>query len=197
VVGEARRHRLRRREHVRVVAAAQRLGRVERRVLADRDERVLQSRALARVRVDVAGGDGRDVQPLGERGEAAVEHAVVALERPLQLDAERVAAERAQQPAHRRLVAHAVARAAAEADEALRVLLDVGQRHARRVDDRPALGRARVRVRLREQAAEVRPAPRVADQQGQVASGRPLASEVGGGAAGLGAAGAWGRVGGI
>ena len=93
MVGEARGHRLRGREHVRVVAAPQRLGGVERRVLADRDERVLQARALGGVRVDVAGGDGRDAEPLGEPRQPAVQRAVVARERALQLDAQAIAAE--------------------------------------------------------------------------------------------------------
>ena len=82
-----------RRQHVRVVAAAQRLGGVERRVLADRDEGVLQQRALGGVRVDVARGDGRDAEPLGEPRQPAVQRAVVAGERALQLDAQVVAAE--------------------------------------------------------------------------------------------------------
>ena len=62
MIGEARRHRLRRRQHMGVVSTPQRLGGIERRVLCDRDERVLQARALERVRVDVAGCDGRDTR---------------------------------------------------------------------------------------------------------------------------------------
>ena len=49
--------------------------------------------ALARVRVDVAGGDGRDAEPLGELGEQAVAAAVAAAVGALQLDAQAVAAE--------------------------------------------------------------------------------------------------------
>ena len=63
VVGEAGRHRLRRGEHVGVVAAAQRLGGVERRVLADGDEGVLQAGAPRRVRVDVSGRHARHAEP--------------------------------------------------------------------------------------------------------------------------------------
>ena len=44
MVGEAARHRLRRAHHVAVVAAAQRLGGVERGVVAERHERILQLR---------------------------------------------------------------------------------------------------------------------------------------------------------
>ena len=102
MVGEARRHRLRGAEHVGVVAAPQRLGGVERRVLADRDEHVLQARALGRVRVDVAGRDGRDAEPSRQARQTAVERPVVAGERALQLDAEGVVAEGRKQPAHRR-----------------------------------------------------------------------------------------------
>ena len=120
MVGEARGHRLWRREHMRVVAATQRLGGVERRVLADRDEDVLQQRALGRVGVDVAGRDRRDAEPLGEPRQPAVQRAVVAGERALQLDAQVLATEDVQEAAHRRLVADATGRAAAEADEAVR-----------------------------------------------------------------------------
>ena len=133
VVGEARGHRLRRGEHVAVVAAAQRLGGVERGVLADGDEGVLQPRARGRVRVDVARRHARHAEPGGQRGQAAVERAVVAGEGALQLDAEGVAPEGAQQPAHGRLVAHALARAAAEADQPLGVGLDVLEGDARLV----------------------------------------------------------------
>ena len=109
VLGEARRHRLRRGQHVREVAAPHRLRGVERRVMAQRRERVLQRRALARVRVDVAGGHRRHPQPGRQIGQRAVARAVVAQERPLQLDPQPVAPERPQQPPQRRLVVHPVA----------------------------------------------------------------------------------------
>ena len=74
-------------------------------------------------------------------GELAVQRAVVARERALQLDAQ---ARRARTLRSRRrsvrLVAHALARAAAEADEALGVLLDVVER------DGGVAGRREVRV---------------------------------------------------
>ncbi len=118
-----------------MVAAAQRLGGVERGVLADGHESVLQPCARGRVGVDVAGGHARHPEAIGQRGQAAVERAVVTMEGTLQLDAERVAPEGAQQPAHRRLVAHALARAAAEADQAFGVVLDVLERDARLAHD--------------------------------------------------------------
>ena len=154
MVREARGHRRGRGQDVRVVAAPQRLGRVERRVLAHGDERVLQARAHRRVRVDVAGRHAGHAQALRERGEAAVQRAVVAGERPLELHPERVTAERREQAAHRRLVADAAAGAAAQADEALRVLLDVGERHRRRAERAARVRLPRVRPRAREQPAE-------------------------------------------
>ncbi len=65
VVLEARRHRRRRREHMRVVATSQRLGGVQRRVLADRHEHVLQPCARRLVGVDVARRDARHPEPSG------------------------------------------------------------------------------------------------------------------------------------
>ena len=114
---------------MRGVAAPQRLRRVERRVVAQGDERVLQRRARVRVRVDVARRHRRHPQPLRQPGEPAVARPVVALERPLQLDAQALAPEGGQQPPQRRLVVHAVARAAAQADEPGGVLLERLQRH--------------------------------------------------------------------
>ena len=76
-----------------MVAAPARLGLVERRAEPDRDEHVLERRALARVYMDVAGGDGGDAEPVGELGEQAVAAAVAAAVRALQLDAQVVAAE--------------------------------------------------------------------------------------------------------
>ena len=105
-----------------------------------------------------------DAEPLGEPRQAAVQRAVVARERALQLDAKGVAAEGAQQAPHRRLVADAAARAAAEADEAGMVRLDVVERHGRL--RAIALGPlARVGMRARQQVAEAAPAGRVADEQ--------------------------------
>ena len=99
-------------------------------------------------------------------GEPAVARAVVALERPLQLDAQVLAPEGGQQPPQRRLVVHAVARASAQADEPGGVLLEHLQRHRRR---RLAVI-ARVRVRAREDAAEAAPALLGLHQQREVAA---------------------------
>ena len=169
MVREAGRHRLRRREHVRVVAAAQRLGGVERRVLADGDEGVLEAGARRRVRVGVAGRDARHAESPRQRLEAAVERPVVAMERALELDPERVGAEDPQQPAHRRFVVHAVTGAAAEADEALGVRLEVVERRPPGCRGSGATVVTGVRVCAREEPGEVRPAGRVADEQGDVA----------------------------
>ena len=92
----------------------------------------------------------------------------MAVEGALQLDPEGVAPEGPQQAAHRRLVAHAVTGTAAEADEPGRVGLEVVETDLRGPEDAPARVVARVRVRAREQAAEVRPAVGVAHQQGDV-----------------------------
>ena len=172
MVLKARGHRRRRGQHVGVVAPAQRLGGIQRRVLADRHEGVLQARALARVGVDVAGRHARHAQPPGQRGQAAVERPVMTREGALQLDAQAVGPEGLQQPAHRRLVAHAALRATAQADEPLRMLEHVLQRH-RRVAREARLARlARVGMGAGQQPAEVAPAGRVAHQQRQMACRR-------------------------
>ena len=99
VVLKARRHRRRRREHVGVVATPQRLGGVERRVLADRHEHVLQPRARRLVGVDVARRDAGHPEPSGQLGQRAIARPVVAMKRALQLDPKRVATEGGQQRA--------------------------------------------------------------------------------------------------
>ncbi len=169
MVLEARRHRRRRRQHVGVVAAAQRLGGIERRVLAHRDERVLQASAHRRVRVDVPGRHARDAEAGGQGCQAAVQCAIVPGERALELDPEGVGAERREQAAHRRLVAHPPAGAAAEADEPFGVRRDLGEREGRLGALTPAGPLARACVGARQQPAEVRPAARVAHEQGEMA----------------------------
>ena len=166
VVLEARRHRLRRGEHMGEVAAAHGLRGVERGVVAQRDEGVLQRRPRAGVRVDVARRHGRHAEALRQLGEAAVAGAVVAVEGPLELDPQVVGAEDPQQPPQARLVVDALARAAAQADEPGGVLLERGER-----DLRGRLGLvAVVLVRDRDDPAEVAPAGRVLDQQRDVAA---------------------------
>ena len=192
VLGEARGHRLRRGQHVREVAAPHRLRGIQSRVMAQRRERVLQQRALARVRVDVAGGHRGHAQPRSQIGQRPVARPVVAQERPLQLDSQPVSTEHPQQPPQRRLVVHPAQSAAAQAHQPLGVLLDrrqgqlgrhVDPPHARAdqrlpaADARPA-GRTvldllvdrptRVRVRAGEQVAQVAPAPLALHQQRQV-----------------------------
>ena len=109
-----------------MVAAALALAAVERRAVADRDERVLQADARARVRVRVAGDDGLDAERLREVAQRGVPANVAALVRPLQLDEEALAAERLREPRRRVRIAHreAVPRAAGEADEPFVQLLE-------------------------------------------------------------------------
>ncbi len=178
MIGEALGHRLGRREHVRGVAAPARLGLVERRPEPHREEGVLERRPRAVVHVDVAGGDARHPEPLGELGEQAVATTVAACERPLKLDPEAIRPERAQETARdrrggrvlRALDARghgAASRAAREADEAIGVALDLLEAHPRRLGS----GRlARALVGLRDQAAEVAvPRPVLAEEREVVA----------------------------
>ena len=94
MVGEARGHRLRRGQHVAVLPRRSGSEASSVSVVAQRHERVLQRRARARVRVDVAGGHARHPEPPRERRQRAVARAVVARERALQLDAQAVARRR-------------------------------------------------------------------------------------------------------
>ena len=171
VFGEAIRHFLRRHEHRLVVAAPLALAAVERAAVLDRDEHVLQRGAARIVRVHVAGRDRLHAQRLREIAELGIAARVAALVRPLQLDVEAVAAERARELGGEvRIVdADAGARAAGEADEPF-VVLDEQLRVERR-RQRVACGVvARVRMRGREQAAEVGVALRVFDEERDVRS---------------------------
>ena len=89
--------------------------------------------------VHVAGGDGVDAEVLGEVAQGGVAADVATLVRALQLDEEALAAERAGEPGGGVRVAHgeAVAGAAGEADEAVRVLLEesLARRTARAARD--------------------------------------------------------------
>ena len=76
-------------------------------MVAQGHEGVLQRRPPARVRVDVAGGDGRHAQAAGQLGQRPVARAVVAQERPLELDPQAIGAECVEQPPQRRLVVDA------------------------------------------------------------------------------------------
>ena len=153
------------------VAAPHRLRRIEPRVVAQGHERVLQRRALPRVGVDVAGRHARHPELRRQLGQPPVARAVVALERALELDPQVVAPEGGEQAAKRRPVVHAAGGAAAQADQPGRVLLHELERHGRRDLDPPRRGPIpRVRVRAREDPAQVAPALPVGHQQRQMAA---------------------------
>ena len=149
-----------------VVAAALGLRGVERRVQAHRHQGVLQRRSRTRVGVHVAGRHARHAQPAREPLQPPVAGAVAVQERPLQLDAQVLGPERVEQPPQRRLVVHAAQRAPAQADEALGVLEHVIERDERLRGRPPLL--PRVRVRACQDPAQVGPAARVLDEQGEV-----------------------------
>ena len=143
---------------------------------ADRDERVLEQRAPCCVGMHVAGGDGLDTEVLGEVAEGGVAAHVAALERALQLDEEALAAESAGEPGGGVRVLHgeAVAGAAREADETLRVLLEEALGDGR--GQRLAILTARpagARMRLGEDPAQVRVAPAGLDEQRQMGPAPP------------------------
>ena len=110
----------------------------------------------------VAGGDGVDAEVLGEVAQGGVAADVATLVRALQLDEEALTAERAGEPGCGVRVAHgeAVAGAAGEADEAVRMLLEESLADGR--SERLAILTAYpagARMRLGEDAAQVRVAP--------------------------------------
>ena len=165
MVGEPGRHLGGGDHHGRCVAAALGLALVEGRQQPHRDERVLQPRAVRVVGVHVARRDAGHAQALGEASEQPVARAVAAPERALELDAKAIAAEGRQQALPVAL-GRAVARAAGQAHDALRVLGDLRERRVRR----RSLARvgARVRMRRRHEPAEVGVAGAVGREQGQV-----------------------------
>src|SRR5262249_13695335 len=87
------RHRLRRQEDAFAVAAPLALGPVERRAVADGDERVLKQRAAFVMGMDVPGDDRLRPDRLGELTQQSVAPRVPPLVRSLQLD-EKVFPER-------------------------------------------------------------------------------------------------------
>ena len=121
VVGEELEHLLRHAQDAFPVAAPLALARLERGVLFDRDEHVLEFRPARVMGMDVAGDDRLDARVLGEIAQECVPLGVPALERPLQLDVEAVGAERVRQLGGSVWVADAepIARAAGEADKPL------------------------------------------------------------------------------
>jgi hypothetical protein len=137
------------------VAAPLALARLERGVVADRDEDVLERGPAGMVRVDVAGDERPDPGVLGEVAQERVPAGVAALERPLQLDEEAVGPERPHQldGAVRVADAEPVACTAGEADETLVQLRQ--QRLVERRRQQLAFLRPRVCVRRGEEPAEV------------------------------------------
>ena len=130
VEGEALEHLLRRAQVALAVPAPLGLAALERGPAADRDEDVLQQRAPRVVRVDVAGRDRLDPEVLGEVAQEAEPARVSALERPLELDEEALAAERPREPGGGVRVEEPepAPRAAREADEPFVQLRDALER---------------------------------------------------------------------
>ena len=151
-----------------MVAAPLALARLERGVVADRDEDVLERGAARVVSMDVAGDDRLDARMLGQVAKVSVPARVTPLERPLQLDVEALRPEGARERCGCIRVADAepVAGTAGEADEALVQLGEQGGIERRR--QQLAFLWPGVRVRGGQQAAEVRVALRRLDEDGDV-----------------------------
>ena len=125
--------------------------------MADRDEDVLERGAARMVRVGVPGDDGLDAGVRGEVAQERVAARVAALERPLQLDVEALASERAGELGGGVRVADAepVAGAAGEADEAVVQLREQQPGSSAGGTSSPSLGRvcACAAVRRRQRFA--------------------------------------------
>ena len=104
VLREAAGHRRRRGQHVAEVAAPLGLRGIERGVQPHRDQRVLERRARAGVRVHVAGCHARHPEALGDPLEPPVARPIIAQERPLELDPQAIWSERVEQAPERELV---------------------------------------------------------------------------------------------
>ena len=163
VVAEALGHGGRRGQRVGGVTAPGGLRLVEGGAAAHGNEGVLEERALAGMGVHVAGGYARHPERGGELHQIAVAPAVVAGERPLELDAQALGPERpAEPPAERGGLGvlpaldaagqHALACAAGEAYEPFGAALDLGERDpwGQRAGTHP-----RPLVRAGDQPAEV------------------------------------------
>ena len=160
------------------VATSLTVGAVQRQVMADRDERVLQERTARVVGVDVAGRDGGEAQDLGQLRQVAHQGSIAAGAGPLQLDVHVARAERLDQATGRSLgVAgavggdesrnHAVSGTPGQTYEPGGVGVQVCGIERRR--DRPPIGRwARGGVRERDQPAQVGVPDVGLDQQRQV-----------------------------
>ena len=107
------------------VAPPQRLGGVEREAVAERHEGVLQLGPGRGVGVHVAGRNGPQPEPPGQRGEGAVAGPVVAGVGTLQLDVEALGTEPLEQRSQRLrpspLAQHRAFRATGQADQAVGV----------------------------------------------------------------------------
>ena len=173
-VGEQLLHLGRRLQHVLTVAAQERRAGIERGVLADRHEDVLQRATTAQVKVHVVGGHDRQPALRGQPGEGAQLCLGPLPEGALQLDGE-ASAEGLQQliaPAarHDGIVGpqDAVVRTARQAGQPLGSLQHRGERDARWTGNR-AVGRTGAGVRRCDQPAEVRVARAALDEEEQVA----------------------------
>ena len=169
-------HLRRRDEDALVIAAALAVAALERGAVLDRDERVLQLGAALVVRVHVAGGDGRHAERLCELVQRVVAPRIASLVGTLQLDVER-AGKRAREPRRRVRVddAEPLPRTAGQRNEPLGMLgEDVDARPGRQQLALPA-GQPGARVRVGEDAAEVRVAHlRLAEQRDMGVADRDL-----------------------
>ncbi len=120
--------------------------------------------------MDIAGRDGLDAERLGQLAQNCVAASVAALERPLELDEEAVAAERLRQPRRRVRVPdrEPVPGAPRQADEALVALLQQFLPERRLQQLALFSGHTRPRMRRGHQPAEVRVAHRRLDEERHV-----------------------------
>src|SRR5215216_5603630 len=152
---------LRRPEERLVVPTPLRLRALQRGAVPDRDQRVLQPRPRQVVSVDVTRHDRPDLQRLGEVAQLRVAPDVASLEGPLELDEEALGAKGLREPRRGARVLHR------EAEEAVVQLLE-DRLVERRLQRRLALLRPGVRVRRRQEPAEVRVAARTLDEERDV-----------------------------
>ena len=161
----------RRDENALVVPAPLALAALERGSVADRDEDVLERRPALGMRMRVARRDGGDAERGREVAQRGVPARVAALVRALELDEEPIAPERAGGTGGlvRIPVREAVARAAGEGDEPIRVLeQEVEVERGRKRSIGLVARRPRPRVRGREKPTEIRVALRRLDEERQV-----------------------------
>ena len=160
-------------QHRLVVASPFALAALQRRAMANRDERILQLGAALMVRVHVPRRDSRHSKMLGELLQLRVTTRVAALERPLQLDVERVTKRRRDAGSCGCIARRQpMPRTAGQAHEPFRMRGDVLDRRRRR-QELPMLLSLGTRsgMGVREDAAEVRVAAlRLAEQRQMCAS---------------------------